>query len=52
MSRKVRAKLADKKQQVVDNLNLPKDLMYGASIITCIGNREACVENYKGIIEY
>lgn len=42
----------DKKEQVVESLSLPKDIMLGASIITSVGNREALVENYKGIIEY
>lgn len=42
----------DKKEQVVDSLNLPKDMMLGASIVTITGNREVWVENYKGIIFY
>lgn len=41
-----------KKEQVVDSLKLPKDLLLGASIVTLTGNREAWIENYKGIIEY
>lgn len=44
--------LARKKELVVDSLNLPKDIMLGASIVTLTGNREAWIENYKGIIEY
>ena len=41
-----------KKEQVVDSLKLPKDLLLGASIVTLTGNHEAWIENYKGIIEY
>ncbi len=41
-----------KKELVVDSLKLPKDLLLGASIVTLTGNREAWIENYKGIIEY
>lgn len=41
-----------KKEQVVDSLKLPKDLLLGASIVTLTGNHEAWVENYKGIVEY
>ncbi len=41
-----------RKEQVVDSLKLPKDLLLGASIVTLTGNREAWIENYKGIIEY
>lgn len=52
MNKKMKLKLASKKEQMVDNLNLPKDLMLGASIVTVIGTQEVCVENYKGIIEY
>ena len=41
-----------KKELVVNSLKLPKDLLLGASIVTLTGNREAWIENYKGIIEY
>lgn len=37
---------------MVESLELPKDLMYGASIVTIIGRREVLIENYKGILEY
>lgn len=45
-------KSKDKKEQMVESLNLPKDMMLGASIVTITGNREAWIENYKGIILY
>lgn len=41
-----------KKEQLIDSLKLPKDIMLGASIVTVTGRNEAWVENYKGIIEY
>lgn len=37
---------------MVESLELPKDLMYGASIVTITGRREVLIENYKGILEY
>lgn len=40
------------KHQVVEQLNLPKDLMFGSVIITVTGQSEAYIENYRGIIEY
>ena len=45
-------KLERKKEIIVESLKLPKDLLLGASIVTLTGNREAWIENYKGIIEY
>ncbi len=36
----------------MDSLKLPKDTMLGACIVTMTGNREAFIENYKGILEY
>ena len=40
------------KENVVDSLKLPKDLMFVAVILTVTGQCEAYVENYRGIIEY
>ncbi len=40
------------KENVVETLELPKDLMYGAILITATGRRELLVENYRGILEY
>lgn len=40
------------KELMVESFKLPKDSLLGASIVTLTGNREAFVENYKGIIEY
>ena len=47
-----KTKLKSVKENMVETLELPKDLMYGASIVTIIGRREVLIENYKGILEY
>lgn len=44
--------LTNSKELIVESLKLPKDTMLGASIVTITGDREAFIENYKGIIEY
>ena len=44
--------LSDYKELIVESLRLPKDTMLGAAIVTITGNREAFIENYKGILEY
>lgn len=40
------------RELIVESLKLPKDSMLGAAIVTVTGDREAFVENYKGILEY
>ena len=40
------------KSNIVESLELPIDIMYGAVIITAMGSNQVLVENYKGIIEY
>ncbi len=40
------------KSNIVESLELPVDIMYGAVIVTAMGRRQVLVENYKGIIEY
>lgn len=40
------------KENVIESLELPKDLMYGAVMITVTGQKELLVENYRGILEY
>ena len=44
--------LSNSKELIVESLKLPKDTMLGAAIVTITGNREAFIENYKGIVEY
>lgn len=41
-----------KESDLLDKLNLPKDITQGAFILTAVGNREIYIENYKGILEY
>ncbi len=40
------------KSNIVESLELPKDIFYGAVIITALGRSQVLIENYKGIIEY
>lgn len=40
------------KEELVETLELPKDLMYGAVLVSITGRREILVENYRGILEY
>lgn len=40
------------KSNIVESLELPVDIMYGAVIVTAMGQNQVLVENYKGIIEY
>ena len=44
--------LSGSKEMIVDSLRLPKDTMLGAAIVTLTGNKEAFIQNYKGILEY
>lgn len=39
-------------EQMVEALELPKDLVYHAAIVTVTGKQELTLENYKGILEY
>lgn len=41
-----------KMEAVSEKLNLPKDLLLGAAIVTLTGQNEAYIENHRGIIEY
>ncbi|MCI8280409.1 MAG: sporulation protein [Lachnospiraceae bacterium] len=45
-------KLKKVKSNLVESLELPKDIMYGAVIVTATGKSEVLIENYKGILEY
>jgi sporulation protein YqfC len=36
----------------VPHLDVPKDVLYGDVIVKLSGNREAVIENYKGILLY
>lgn len=37
---------------MVDNLKMPKDLVYREALLCMSGRRELFIENYKSIIEY
>ena len=39
-------------EKITDTLNLPKDIVMGASILHMIGQYEVYIENYKNIIEF
>lgn len=52
MKKSNRLSISRQKEIIVESLKLPKDSMLGASIVTVTGNKEAFVENYKGILEY
>lgn len=41
-----------KKENFIETLQLPKDVCMGALRVTMTGNREAWIENYRGILEY
>lgn len=41
-----------KAESVINTLQLPKDVCMGALRVTLTGNREAWIENYRGILEY
>lgn len=40
------------REKMISGLELPRDLMLGAAILTVTGNREVLIVNYKGILEY
>lgn len=40
------------KEELARQMELPKDLMLGAVIVTITGKQEAYVENYMSLIEY
>ena len=39
-------------RQLVETLELPRDLFFGSVILTVTGQEEIIVENYKGILQY
>ena len=46
------AKLNQKKEALIESLRLPRDICSGAMCVSLTGNREAWIENYRGILEY
>ena len=43
---------SQKKEALVESLNLSKDICMGAIRVTLTGSHEAWIENYRGILEY
>lgn len=39
-------------EEIMDTLQLPKDIVMGAMKIELTGNKEAWIENYRGLLEY
>ena len=39
-------------EKIVNTCQLPKDVIWGASIITMTGNKELLIENFKNIIKF
>lgn len=40
------------REQLVESLRLPADVCLGAIRVTLTGNRDAWIENYRGLLEY
>mgnify|MGYP002315584610 CR=1 FL=1 len=40
------------KEKMVSAMDLPKDVIQNASVITILGRNELCIENYRGIHRY
>lgn len=40
------------KEELINRLNFPLDVCTGALNVSLTGNKEAWIENYKGILEY
>lgn len=39
-------------ETVASSLELPGDLVFAEPVLTMIGQREICIENYRGILSY
>ena len=40
------------KARITDAAGMPKDVLLGVPLLTIAGQSEACIENYRGILEY
>lgn len=40
------------KSRITDATGIPKDVILGVPILSVTGQNEACIENYRGILEY
>lgn len=39
-------------ERLAETLSLPRDLVLGAPVLTCVGSMSVTVENHRGILEY
>lgn len=44
--------LKQRAEKMVKTVEMPKDVVMGIPVLSVIGNKEICIENYGGIIEY
>ena len=49
MSKQITNKI---REQVIEQLELPKDFLMGDALLTITGRRELLIENYRGILVY
>ena len=40
------------RERLADKINVSKEIILNTVLISCIGNRELTLENYKSIVEY
>lgn len=40
------------RERLADAVDISKEALLGTALVSCIGDRELTLENYKGIIEY
>jgi sporulation protein YqfC len=40
------------RERLADAMDIPKDAVLDTVLLSCIGNRELTLENYKSILEY
>ena len=52
MGMRKKKKLSQVKSNIVESLELTRDIVYGSVIITAMGRNQVLIENYKGIIDY
>lgn len=55
MSRKVKKKSTRKvliEERITKVLEIPKEVILDIPIVTITGNRDLCIENFLGIVEY
>lgn len=41
-----------KKEELVERMQLPKDLFLGMPLLSMEGNRSLCIVNHRGIVQY